>query len=228
MMIYSKNNEQRIRLTPVITFMLSLVLGVAIGGVLIAGGAAAGSLVQVDPKTAWYITRSTGTVAYLLLTASTAWGLLLSAKLIKEAVPAPLALAMHNTLSWLAISLTGIHVFALLFDNYYTYRLVDLVFPFIGPYRPEWVGLGIIGFYLMALTSASFSWRKRIGQTWWKRLHKLTFAAFGLVSVHGLMAGTDSTDLGMKALFLGSTLLVLFLTNYRLVAGQKQRRSRQA
>ncbi|MBV7328922.1 hypothetical protein KFU94_11795 [Chloroflexi bacterium TSY] len=33
-----------------------------------------------DEKLAWYLTRSSGTVAYLLLVTSTIWGLLLSTK----------------------------------------------------------------------------------------------------------------------------------------------------
>ncbi|RMG96154.1 MAG: hypothetical protein D6706_10740 [Chloroflexi bacterium] len=177
-------------------------------------------------KTAWYFTRSTGTIAYFLLTTATAWGILLSTKFIKETVPAPLTLAMHTILSWLSLLITSFHITALLFDTYYTYRLADLVIPFIGPYRPQWVAPGIISFYLMFLTSISFSWRKQIGQTWWRRLHYLTFLAYALATIHGLMAGTDSTDWGMKIMFVASGTIILFLTNYRLIAGTKQRKKR--
>lgn len=181
------------------------------------------TLFGLSEKSAWYFTRSTGTVAYLLLAGSTVWGLLLSTRIIKETVPAALSLAMHNILSWLAVAFTGLHGLALLFDSYYAYGAKDLLIPFIGPYRPGWVGLGIIGFYLMLLTSASFYWLKRLGQTWWRRLHYLTFAAFGLVTVHGLMAGTDSADPGMRGLYLGSVLLVFFLTVFRILAGRASR-----
>lgn len=214
------------RLTPVIIWLGGIMLGGMAGLFFLLVGVLFAPAVRVDPKTAWHITRATGTVAYLLLTAATAWGLLLSTKLIKESVPAPLTLDLHNTLSWLAIWTTAVHIFALLFDNYYSYRLSDLLVPFIGPYRPLWVGLGVIGLYLMVVNSLSFGWRKRIGQRWWRRLHSLTFVAYGLVTIHGLMAGTDSGGLGMKAMFLGSTLLVLFLTNVRLLTTRQARRSR--
>jgi DMSO/TMAO reductase YedYZ heme-binding membrane subunit len=177
-------------------------------------------LLDLSTKTAWYFTRSSATVAYMLLVGSTIWGLLLSSKLIKESVPPVLSLAMHNLLAWLAIIFSGLHGFTLLFDTYYRYMPADLLIPFTGPYRPGWVGIGVISFYLMILISASFYWRKHIGQTWWRRLHLLTLPLYVLITIHGLMAGTDSDTPGMKSLYAGSTLLVLFLTNYRIVSAR--------
>jgi DMSO/TMAO reductase YedYZ heme-binding membrane subunit len=205
-------------------FLASVLVGLASGLVILA---AAGSFLAIIPlsdalavygdKTAWYLTRSTGTVAYLLLSGATLWGLVLSSKIVQEAVPAALALALHNILAWLAVALAGLHAFVLLFDGYYVYRLSDLLLPFVGPYRPLWVGLGMIGFYLALLTSASFRWRKWLGPKRWRALHSLTFVAYALVTVHGLAAGTDSQNPGMQAVYMGSSLLVLFLTTYRLL-----------
>ncbi|MCA9934880.1 MAG: ferric reductase-like transmembrane domain-containing protein [Anaerolineales bacterium] len=186
-------------------------------------GSQISSILNVTSKTPWYFSRAAGTVAYLLLAGSTVWGLLLSSKIIKEAVPAALALAMHNILSWLAITLTGLHALALLFDTYYTYTLADLTIPFIGPYQPGWVGLGIIGLYAMLVTSISFSFRKQIGQKRWRQLHYLTFVAFLFATLHGAMAGTDSGNPGMTAMYWGSGILVLFLTNYRLLTNKRAR-----
>lgn len=82
------------------------------------------------------------------------------------------------------------------------------------------MGLGIIGFYLMFLTSLSFNFRKQIGQKRWRQLHYATFGVYILATLHGVMAGTDTANLGMQVLYWGSGLLVLFLTNFRLVAGK--------
>jgi len=214
------------------TFLLSLLLGMIGGGILLGGmwvllanTAVSSQLVHflgITEKTAWYFSRSSGTVAYMLLAGSTVWGLLLSSKLIKEAVPAALALAMHNILSWLAIALTGLHALSLMFDSYFTYTLSTITIPFLGPYKPGWVGLGIIGFYLMFIAGISFNFRKHIGQKRWRQLHYLSFIAYVGVTVHGAMAGTDSGNLGMQGLYWGSGLLVLFLTNYRLLAGRSR------
>lgn len=211
-------------------FLASVLVGLASGlGIFAAAGPFLANMPFSDglavygDKTAWYLTRSTGTVAYLLLSGATLWGLVLSSKIVQEVVPAALALALHNVLAWLAVALAGFHAFVLLFDSYYVYRLSDLLLPFMGPYRPLWVGLGIIGFYLALLTSASFSWRKWLGPKRWRALHSLTFVAYALVTVHGLTAGTDSPNPGMKVVYIGSSLLVLFLTTYRLLTASKRR-----
>ncbi|MCB8945665.1 MAG: ferric reductase-like transmembrane domain-containing protein [Ardenticatenaceae bacterium] len=218
-----------IQIPNLLLFSFSLLLGLISGSLLLAAGwyltqtplgAQLINWLGITDKTPWYFSRASGTVAYLLLAGSTIWGLLLSSKIIKETVPAALSLAMHNILSWLAIALTSWHTLALLFDNYYTYTLADLTIPFIGPYRPGWVGLGIMGFYLMLLTSLSFYFRKQMGQKRWRQLHYATFVAYILATVHGLMAGTDSSQPGMRVLYVGSGLLVFFLTNYRLLMGK--------
>ncbi|MEZ4658535.1 MAG: hypothetical protein R2911_13270 [Caldilineaceae bacterium] len=172
-------------------------------------------------KLAWYLTRASGTTAYLLLSASTVWGLLLSTKVIKEWLPAPVALAMHNYLSWTAIGLSLLHAFVLLFDSYYTYTVANLLIPFTGPYEPGWVGAGIIGFYIMLLTSVSFYCRQWIGQKSWRKLHYFTFGADLLTTLHGWQAGTDSAQLA--PIYWISLLLVAFLTLYRILDAWNRR-----
>lgn len=167
-------------------------------------------------KLAWYLTRSSGAVAYLVLSASTAWGLLLSTRLIREWVPGAVALTMHETLSWLAAGLAAFHALVLLFDQYYTYTLSSLLIPFTGPYEPLWVGLGTLAFYLLLLLSATFYARRWIGAKRWRQLHYLTFGLYGLVTLHGWFAGTDSATFGW--LYGASALTVIFLTLYRLIA----------
>jgi predicted ferric reductase len=170
-------------------------------------------------RISWYLTRSSGTVGYLLMTGSTIWGLLLSTKIIKEWLPPPVALSMHNTLSWTAIGLSAFHAYLLLFDTYYTYAITDLLVPFTGPYSPFWVGFGIISLYLMSLISWSFSWRNRIGQINWRRLHYLAFVGYIMTTLHGMMAGTDATAL--MPIYVGSIASVLFLTLYRILTSRK-------
>ncbi|HXF63486.1 MAG TPA: hypothetical protein VNK95_17790 [Caldilineaceae bacterium] len=180
-------------------------------------GGLTAQLLPAGGKTAWYLARSTGVVAYLLLSGSTVWGLALSTKVIREWAPPPLALALHGTLSWLAVGFAGFHAFILLFDGYYQYTVADLLIPFTGPYRPAAVGLGIVGFYGLSLVTVSFGLRKWLGQRAWRRLHYLSFGLYILVTVHGLAAGADSGSPGIRAMYIASALLVHFLTNYRLL-----------
>ena len=167
-------------------------------------------------KLSWYLTRASGVVGYLMLSASTMWGIVLSSKLTKKSIPPWLSLAMHNYLSWSAIGLTAFHAFVLLFDSYYTYTVANLLIPFTGPYNPFWVGIGVIGFYLMVITAVSFYLRSWIGQKNWRRLHYLTFLVYLMGTLHGWMAGSDAAL--MAPIYQGSGLLVLFLTLFRILS----------
>ena len=173
-------------------------------------------VIPAGDKVAWHLTRSMATVAYVSLTGAAVWGLLLSTKLVKSTVPAPLSLALHSALSWLGVALGGLHALLLLLDRYYTYSIGNLLIPFTGPYRPGWVGLGTISLYGLALVSASFFVRKWMGQRAWRLLHYLSFPLFILVTLHGLFAGTDSTQLGVEMMYLFSGTLVLLLTVWRI------------
>ncbi len=186
------------------------------------------ALLSQDAKAAWHMTRAVGTVAYVLLTGAVAWGLILSSRIAKDLTPAPVTLEMHSSLSWIALGLGAYHGFLFLLDGYYHFTVASLLVPFTAPYRPLPTGLGTLGLYLMLLTSISFSWRSWIGQRGWRLLHLLTLPAYALVTLHGLLSGTDSAAPGMRLLYGGSVLLVLFLVNYRLLAGRKQGRAARA
>jgi predicted ferric reductase len=181
------------------------------------------ALASFGAKTAWYLSRSMGIIAYLLMSASVMWGLVLSSKIVKEVAPPPAALAVHNAISWAGIGLGVLHALLLLFDTYYTYTLFDVLMPFVGPYRPGWVGLGTVSLYAMIVVSMSFAWRKWLGQTGWRIIHYTSFLFYAVLTVHGLMAGTDSASAAIRLLYVVSVLGTLFLLNYRLLAAKKAR-----
>jgi len=171
----------------------------------------------------WQFSRATAVISYLLLSASMIWGLVLSTKISKDLTPGPAVLTIHNAVSWAALGLGVVHPLSLLFDSYFTFNIFHLLIPFIGPYRPLWVGIGVIALYGLLLTTLSFSWKKKIGHKAWRRIHWLTFPTYALVTIHGFMSGTDSPAIG--AMYALSTLAVLFLVNYRIIAAGKSKKT---
>ena len=169
----------------------------------------------ISNETIWYLVRSSGTVAYLFLAGSTIWGLAISSKFLKDVLPGQLTLAMHNYLSWNAIGLTILHAVLLLFTSFMDFSVVNLLVPFTGPFRPFWIGIGIIGLYLMILTTLTFYVRQRTGYRTFHLIHYLTYAAFVLSFLHSWFAGTDTPALEM--VYLVSGLVVFFLTVVRVL-----------
>jgi sulfoxide reductase heme-binding subunit YedZ len=152
-------------------------------------------------KLSWYMVRAAGLTAYTLLGGSTIWGLFLTSRIIADWSPGPMSMLFHASLSWIAVVLSIAHAALLLFDKYYQYAVTDLLVPFIGPYRPFASGLGVIGAWLVLAITISFSMRKLIGQRNWRWLHYLSYGSFALVTVHGLLAGTDSSNLGTQIMY---------------------------
>ena len=197
--------------------ILLIIVGAAVVSIqwMINSGSIGASLTS-DSLLSWHIARSAGLTSYILFTASTLWGLFLTTRVIKDWTPGTVSLLLHATASWLAVGLMVVHVGMLLFDKYYTYTIVDLFVPFIGPYRPFAVGLGILAAWLTVAITISFSLRKLIGQRAWRLLHYTSYLAFALITVHGVLAGTDMTKPGMWVVIGGFAALIVGLLMWRI------------
>jgi predicted ferric reductase len=153
------------------------------------------TLPLTSAKAFWFVSRSSGVLAYLLLTLSVVWGLVQSGAILRPTIPPALALGLHNFLSWAGLAMGTLHALVLLGDNKPVMNLADILIPFVGPYQPIWVGLGVVGIYLMLLLSISFYVRRQIGQRTFRLFHYASYAAFLLVSWHAIGAGTDTSAL---------------------------------
>ncbi|HVO43141.1 MAG TPA: hypothetical protein VMT34_10975 [Aggregatilineales bacterium] len=197
--------------------ILLVVVAVSAASVLYTVGVGALNVsVAADTQASWHLVRSAGLVAYTLLAASTLWGLFLSSKVLKSWSPGPLTLLLHATTSWLAVVLAAAHALLLLFDNFYNYTLPDLLIPFIGPYRPFAVGLGVIALWLTLAITVSFSLRKLMSRKAWLWLHYTSYIAFALVTVHGLLAGSDAMQTGFRIILIGFAAGVFALLAWRI------------
>jgi len=170
-----------------------------------------------DTQWSWYLVRSAGMSAYTLLAASMLWGLFLSSRVLKDWSPGPLTMLLHATTSWLAVVLSAAHALLLMFDSFYSYTLANIFIPFTGPYRPLAVGLGVVAFWLVLAITVSFSMRKLIGRRTWLWLHYTSYAAFGLITVHALAAGTDAAQSGIRIILVGFVAIVAVLFSWRVL-----------
>ncbi len=176
------------------------------------------SLSGPEPKAYWYLARSTGIVAYLLMWLSVTMGLMLSSKLAREWPGGAVAVDLHRFLSLLALGFALFHGLILLGDRYLQLSPGQLLVPFAtADYRPLWVGLGQLSFYLALLVTASFYVRRWIGYRIWRAVHYASFAVYSLATAHGLTAGTDATSPVMLALYGVSGLVTYFLVIYRIL-----------
>lgn len=165
----------------------------------------------------WYLTRAAGLMGYFLIWLSTAWGIVVGSKILDGFVERAFTYDFHEYLSWLGLAFIGVHVTVLMADKYLPYSLWQVLIPFLSPYRPLWVGIGVIAFYLSLLVTITFYIKSKIGASTFRKIHYLSFIAYFGATLHGLYAGTDSVLLAANLLYKGTLLITLFLTVYWLV-----------
>src|SRR5436305_6190919 len=97
----------------------------------------------------WYVARSSGIVAWALILATIVWGLLLATRVLGRRPTPAWLLSLHRYLGALALTFLGVHVVAILLDNYTSFSLVNVLVPFTGTWRPAAVAWGIVAMYLL-------------------------------------------------------------------------------
>ncbi len=197
----------------------------AAGGVLTQLSRWLGAAPAADSRVYWYMSRSAGIVAYLLLWGSVAWGLMVSNKILDGVVKPALTYELHQFLSIVALAAGAFHALILLADTYIQFSLLDLLIPFKSAYQPIWLSLGILGFYLAALVAGSFYVKKRIGHRTWRALHYGSFGVWIMVTLHAVMIGTDTAAPIMTGLYAAAILSISFLLTYRILKSKSLTRS---
>jgi sulfoxide reductase heme-binding subunit YedZ len=165
----------------------------------------------------WYLTRAAGLMGYFLIWLSTAWGLVVSSKILDSFMERAFTYDFHEYLSWLGLAFIGVHVIVLMADKYLPYSIWQVLIPFLSPYRPFWVGIGVIAFYLSLLVTITFYLKKKIGAEAFRKIHYLSLVAYFGATLHGLYAGTDSALPIANLLYKGTFLITLFLVVYWIV-----------
>jgi len=165
----------------------------------------------------WYLTRAAGLMGYFLIWLSTAWGLVVSSKILDSLIDRTFTYDFHEFLSWLGLAFIGIHVIVLMADKYLPYTIWQVLIPFLSPYRSFWVGVGIIAFYLSLLVTITYYLRTKIGMAAFRKIHYLSLVAYFGATLHGLYAGTDSVLPIANLLYKGTFLITLFLVVYWVV-----------
>jgi hypothetical protein len=148
-------------------------------------------ILAAGPSSYWYVTRGTGVVALLLLTAGVVLGVLTSTRWATPRWPRFVVSGLHRSVTLLALAFVAIHVLTTVLDGYTPIGLKDSVLPFASQYRPIWVGLGAVAFDLLLAVIVTSLLRAHFGYRAWRLVHWLAYASWPVALVHGLGTGSD-------------------------------------
>lgn len=168
--------------------------------------------------TLWYLTRTTAVMAYIALTLSVALGLLRSIARTSAEQLSWVVDELHAFVATLAGFFVVGHLLTIKLDSFIVFSLHDMLVPGQGPYRPIAVNIGILALYAMTLTLLSSWVRRFISYRLWRAIHYLSFLTFALVTIHGWLAGSDTNEPWLRALYVGGAAAITFLVIMRLFA----------
>jgi predicted ferric reductase len=169
----------------------------------------------VDPKLAWYVARSSGIVAWALLTVAVLWGLFLASGLLRRPKRG-WYLDLHRFLGGLTVVFTAVHLLGLWADNFVHFGVTELFVPLASRWHPMPVAYGVTAFYLLIAVEGTSLALPRIPRQLWRWVHLSSFLLYVLATAHVLTAGSDAPVLRWFA--AGSCTLVVFFGAARALA----------
>ncbi|HEX4036335.1 MAG TPA: ferric reductase-like transmembrane domain-containing protein [Solirubrobacteraceae bacterium] len=157
-------------------------------------------LATAGPSALWYLTRSTGAVALILLSASMVLGIAGIARLERRGWPRFVVQGVHRNISLLALTLLVVHIVTTVLDPFAGISIINAVIPFTGSYRPLWLGLGALASDLLLAIAITSVVRRRLGAPVWRAVHWLSYLCWPVAVVHTFGTGSDVKQVWLLAL----------------------------
>lgn len=182
----------------------------------------------MSPQFWWYLTRASGIVAWLMLTLSVIWGILLSTKAFPDQRRPVWLLSVHRWLGGLTMSFLAIHLVALVADSYVSFGIADIAIPYASDWKPGAVALGVLGAWLLVAVELTSLAMRRLPRKFWRVVHLSSYLAFWLTSMHAAFAGTDATSWLYRGGAAASILAVAWALMYRVANRRAVRRAQRS
>jgi predicted ferric reductase len=175
----------------------------------------------VNSQVWWFVSRSSGLIAWLLVSLSVCWGLFVSTKAVAKASTPAWLLDLHRFLGGLAVSFTAIHLIGLWADSYVEFGWAELFVPMASEWKPGPVAWGIVGMYLLIAVEVTSLAIKRLPRRLWRAVHHLSLPLYAMATYHGVKAGTDRANEVFRLVALASVNVVAFLAIVLILAARK-------
>lgn len=166
----------------------------------------------------WYVSRATGVVALLLMTAVLLLGLLVTRQGRLPGLPRFAVTGLHRNLSLLAVVFVALHVLTAVTDGYVSIPLLSAVIPLTSSYERLWLGLGAVSLDLTVAIIVTSLVRRHLGRRTWRGVHLLAYLSWPVAWLHSFGASTDMHHGWMFMLSIATLLVVIAAAGWRVAA----------
>lgn len=189
-----------------------------------------------DPHLWWYLSRISAMVAWILMSFSMVWGVLLASRVFRGLDNPGWLKDLHKYLSTLTIVMASVHTTALTLDPYVKFTALDLIVPGRATYDGATplielsLAIGVIAFWLMSIVYLTSLVMDKLPRWLWKSIHYIAYVIFFIIGVHAAFSGTDVgtwwyAAVSIAVITLGMLALIIRLTVVAL-SGQKSERDK--
>jgi methionine sulfoxide reductase heme-binding subunit len=163
----------------------------------------------VNDTILWYATRGAGVVSLVLLTAVVVLGIVSVMRWQTASWPRFVTTGFHRNLALTTLIFLAIHVVTAVVDPFTALGWEAAIVPFSSPYRRFWLGLGVVGIYLLLAIVLTSLLRPLFGPRVWRMVHWLAYAMWPVALIHSIGTGTDprfAWMLAIEAVCVGSVI----------------------
>ena len=175
----------------------------------------------------WYLSRSSGIVATVLIVAALVSGFFFSARATGTKRRPKWWLDLHNYLGGLAFAFVIVHIVAVYQDRLSGIGLLQVFVPMTAPGWAWGISWGVLATYVFALVVFT-SWpRKRGSRRVWLTIHLMSVPAAVVAGVHAWMVGSSRGQLWFSVLLVALAGLAVYPAVLRLLTAVAKRSARR-
>jgi sulfoxide reductase heme-binding subunit YedZ len=163
----------------------------------------------VNDTLLWYATRGAGVVSLVLLSGVVVLGIVSAMRWQTASWPRFVTTGFHRNLALTTVIFLAIHVVTAVVDPFTALGWEAAIVPFSSPYRRLWLGLGVVGIYLLLAIVLTSLLRRLFGPRVWRMVHWLAYAMWPVALIHSIGTGTDpgfAWMLAIEAVCVGSVI----------------------
>jgi sulfoxide reductase heme-binding subunit YedZ len=153
----------------------------------------------------WYLSRATGVVALVLLTATTLLGVLVAGR-AKSKLPSFVRADAHRYISAVTVAFLAVHVITALLDPYVT--------------------IGAVGADVLLAVGISIALRTRLPARVWRAVHWAAYLCWPTAIAHALAMGPDTRFAWARCLVAACALVVFGGVSWRVARAVNARSAR--
>jgi DMSO/TMAO reductase YedYZ heme-binding membrane subunit len=174
----------------------------------------------------WFVSRSSGIVAWALVTLAVCWGLFLGIRAVARTAAPGWLLDLHRYLGGVSLVFVAIHLVGLWADGFVHFAWAELFVPMASSWRPGAVAWGIVAMYLLVAVEITSLLMRRVPRRWWKAIHQTSFPLYFMATYHGLVAGSEADNDAFRFAVVFSINVVAMLTITLIVSRWRAARTR--